>query len=108
MRGDIFNAQQIPAAASKDAPMRIDFNKKKNISCVVENTSLSGQTLWVGVNSEDAIKPLEPGESFPIAARENSYLRGFLTVRWDDVNAATVRRGIVTYGLDAGEQNDCN
>lgn len=107
MRGDIFNAQQIPAAASKDEPMRIVFDKKKNISCVVENTSLSGQTLWVGVNSEDAIKPLEPGESFPIAARENAYLRGFLTVRWDDVNAATVRSGIVTYGLDAGEQNDC-
>ena len=105
MRGDTFSQALIKRSASEDDPQRINFDDRKLISCVVQNTSRSAQTLWVGINAEDALHPLEPGESFPIAARENSVLRGFLVLRWE--NQASDRYGVIVYGIDAGDVKDC-
>jgi hypothetical protein len=105
MRGDTFSLVNIKDSATKDVPQRINFEERKLISCVVQNTSRSAQTLWIGINDEQALLPVEPGESFPIAARENSYLRGFLALRWD--NQVDDRYGIIVYGLDSGEVKEC-
>lgn len=105
MHGDIFSQALVKRSASEAEPQRINLNDRKLISVVVQNTSQSAQNLWVGVNAEEALLPLGPGESLPFASRENSYLRGFLTLRWD--NQADDRYGIIIYGMDSGDVKDC-
>jgi hypothetical protein len=108
MRGDKFTSSQVPANATSDNLFRVEFDDKKLISCVVTNTSLSdsGQTLWVGINSDSCILPLSPGESFPIAAREDALLKGYVSMHWD--NQSMTRIGIVVMGTDIPEENNCD
>lgn len=100
-QGDRFSAIRVSQGASKGTPQRIDFDNSNYISCVVQNTSLSGQTLWVGIDSEDASYPLQPGESLPLAARECAVLRGFLVLGWNDTSTQPDQRiGMIIFGKD--------
>lgn len=105
MRGDTFSQALIKRSATQAEPQRINFEGRKLISCVVQNTSRSAQTLWVGINAEEALHPLEPGEAFPIAARDNGVLRGFLVLHWD--NQVDERYGVIVYGNDSGDVKEC-
>jgi hypothetical protein len=100
MRGDSFSLTGVPRNATRDRIFRIQFSEKKQISCVIINTSLSGtgQTLWVGLNGDNCILPLSPGESFPIASREDGLLVGSVSMHWE--NETLARTGIVVMGLD--------
>jgi hypothetical protein len=107
MRGDKFTLAGVPKNATTDRLHRIQFNEKKLISCVIHNTSLSasGQTLWIGLDGDNCILPLSPGESFPIAAREDGLLVGSVSMHW--TNETLDRVGIVVLGLDVPNDKKC-
>lgn len=105
MRLDKFVNIAIGDSASSSKPQRLDFDEKKYISVAIKNTSLSAQVLWVGLNTDECNEPLQPGESFVIASRENAFLVGSISMRWD-ANAGD-RIGIITIGTDAGELPNC-
>jgi hypothetical protein len=105
MLRDKFTNIIIGGDASEANPKRLEFDGKKYISTVIKNTSLSGQVLWIGVNSDQCIEPLSPGESFAIASREGAYLSGYIAMAWTDNIAA--KNGIITVGVDEGEAKNC-
>ena len=110
MRGNRPTSSQLSQSASKAKPQRIVFDGRKIKSLAIINTALSDQTLWLGVNTEEVLEPLVPGQSKPLEAEENAYLVGFVTLAWDDpTQASEVRLGISTMTVDIGdiEVKDC-
>jgi hypothetical protein len=106
-RAERFTNHILSQSASKDNPQRVRFNGKVT-GISITNSTLSAQTLWVGVNNDSCIEPLEPGQSKSIAARDDAYLEGYIAVAWDDTSTATDERtGIYTIGVDSGENKDC-
>jgi hypothetical protein len=107
-RAERFTNHLLSQSASKDNPQRVRFDGKKVTGITITNSTLSAQTLWVGVNDDSCIEPLEPGQSKPIAARDDAYLDGYIAVAWDDTTTApNERTGIYTIGVDSGEIKDC-
>lgn len=106
MRRDKFTARIIPSTASASNPVRIECtDEAKILSVAVINVASSVGNLIVGLDSDEGVIPLEPGDSQPFAGRDNSYLYGTYVIYWDA--AATTKNGRVIIGKDAGEAKVC-
>ena len=105
MKGDKFTVTPVSSNASKSSPLRIKLDGSRIMSVSIINTANSVGNLMVGVNDDSVIIPLEPGDSLPLAGRDDAYLTGFILVYWDE--AATTKQARIITGKDEGEIKDC-
>ncbi len=105
MKGDKFSSTLLGDQMSRSKPSRITISGNQQIiSIVIKNTSRSGQTLWMGINTNDLIEPIEPGQSVAIASREGAYIdETSINLGWDDPTNSDERVAIQTTGKDTGE-----
>lgn len=97
---------RVAVSASKNTPQRVKLEGTlKSIS--IANAIDSGGNLWCGVNTEDGIEAIAPGQTLPITASENAVLRGFIILYWDEsITDATEKLGSIIR-IKQGEDEDC-
>lgn len=99
--------QQVAQSASPDSKQKVEFTGRLRGNTVT-NSADSGGKLWIGVNTEELIEAIEPGQSLPLQASENAYLRGFIVLAWDvSITDPNEKIGTIIQ-MKIGEQiNDC-
>lgn len=107
MIAEIPSHAQVADSASKNKVQRIELDGKL-LSIVINNNENSTGALWIGVNTERPMEPIQPGQSYPIAVtRESSYLRGFIVLAWDDATTADGKIGFIVRQKAGEEITDC-
>lgn len=99
---------RIKQSATKLSPQRIKLDGKL-LSITINNNENSTGALWIGVNTEEAMEPIQPGVSFPIGVtREDSYLRGFIVLAWDDtITENDGKQGFIIRQIAGEEITNC-
>lgn len=102
VKKDIFDTRLLDASSSLDNPGRIEA-KGSVISLSVGNQVSSDATLYVAFTQDaQAWIELSAGDSFPLAARDESSLNVTLYYYW---GTGSIKRAYVVVGSSSTEEN---